>query len=468
MHPPHSEPTRSADRYRAITAANVVRTPYWSQLTEGVRESVEVVSRVLPFRLNPYVAEALIDWRSAPDDPMFQLTVPQREMLDPEDYERVRNALRRQAPREELASIVRRVQLGMNPHPAGQSTHNVPVLDGEPLPGIQHKYRETVLFFPSRGQTCHAYCTYCFRWAQFVDLPAMRFQAREADHLVAYLRAHPEVSDVLITGGDPLIMKTKHLRAIIEPLLAADLPGLAHIRIGTKALAFWPQRLVTDDDADDLLRLFESVVTSGRHLALMAHYSHPRELSTPIARAAVARARAAGAEIRLQAPLARHVNDNAATWADLWTTATRLGMIPYYLFVARDTGPKHYFEVPLARAYRIFRDAYSRVSGLARTVRGPSMSAHPGKVRILGTSMIGDERCFVLDFLQARNPAWVRRPFFARYDPDAVWLDDLVPALGADRFLFESERLPDSVPDLAEASADPYPTTPTPPAPRRS
>ena len=119
-------------------------------------------------------------------------------------------------------------------------THNVPTLDGRPLTGLQHKYRETVLFFPAPGQTCHAYCAYCFRWAQFVDLDNLKFQAQETDDLVAYLTEHREVTDVLITGGDPMIMRTEVLRRYIEPLLAPELEHVQNIRIrheGARLLA---------------------------------------------------------------------------------------------------------------------------------------------------------------------------------------------------------------------------------------
>jgi KamA family protein len=432
-----AQPTTT--RYKALTERTVSRSPFWEKLDPELQEAVRVVSKVLPFRVNEYVVSELIDWDRVPDDPMYQLTFPQRQMLDPEDYETIRELLRREAPRDELEAAVHRIRLGLNPHPAGQLTHNVPTLDGRPVEGIQHKYRETVLFFPSQGQTCHAYCTYCFRWAQFVNLPEMKFQSREAEDLVAYLRAHPEVTDVLITGGDPLIMKTKVLRRYVESLLTADLPNLRQIRIGTKSVAYWPQRFVSDPDADDLLHLFEEVAESGRQLALMGHYSHPVELATPVAREAVRRIRDAGAEIRVQAPLIRHVNDSARAWAELWRTAVGLGMIPYYMFVERDTGPKRYFELPLARSHRIFRAAYNRVSGLARTVRGPSMSAFPGKVRILGVEEVYGERVFVLDLIQARDPDWVRRPFFAEFDAEATWLTDLEPAFGRDRFFFEEE-----------------------------
>ena len=360
-------------------------------------------------------------------------------MLDPLDYAAMRELVRRGSPQAEVSALSNRIRRSLNPHPGGQQEDNVPELDGERLSGIQHKYRETVLFFPAQGQTCHAYCTYCFRWAQFVGAPALKFQARETAELVAYLRTHPLVSDVLFTGGDPMIMKTEVLRRYVEPLLDPALPTVQTIRLGTKALAYWPQRFTTDDDADDLLRLIEAVVRSGRHLAVMAHCSHPVELDTPVAQEAVRRLRDAGAELRMQAPVVRTVNDHPGTWAEMWRLGVRLGMVPYYMFVERDTGPRNYFEVSLARAHQIFRQAYRRVSGLARTVRGPSMSAWPGKVRILGMSEVAGEEVFVLDFLQARDPAWVRKPFFARFDPQATWLDQLEPPSWEDRFFFEEQ-----------------------------
>ncbi|NLE51735.1 MAG: lysine 2,3-aminomutase [Chloroflexi bacterium] len=424
--------------YQPITRTSYGSLPQIQQLDPELREQIEVVSAVFPFRTNAYIVDHLIDWEKVPDDPIYQLTFPQRGMLSDEDFNTIASLIRRGA-KAELRATADAIRLRHNPHPAGQLTHNVPHLDGKPIAGLQHKYAETVLFFPSRGQTCHAYCSYCFRWAQFVGMQDLKFAAKEADDLVRYLAAHPEVSDVLFTGGDPMIMKTRALRAYIEPLLSPKLAHVQSIRIGTKSLAYWPQRFVTDDDADDALRLLEQVIRSGRHVAIMAHASHPRELAMPVAQRAIGRLRDIGCEIRMQAPIIRHVNDSARAWAALWKQGVKLGMIPYYMFVSRDTGPKNYFEVPLAESYGIFRKAYSQVSGLARTVRGPVMSATPGKVLINGVAQVGGQRVFVMSFLQGRDPSWVKRPFFAHYDPSATWLFDLKPAFGAPEQFFDPD-----------------------------
>jgi len=235
------------------------------------------------------------------------------------------------------------------------------------------------------------------------------------------------------------------LRRYIEPLLGPGLEHVESIRIGSKSLAYWPQRFVTDPDADDTLRLFEQVVATGRTLAFMAHFSHPRELEPAVVAQAVRRIRATGAVIRTQAPLIRSINDDAATWANMWQAQVRMGMIPYYMFVERDTGPQDYFAVPLARGYEVFRDAYRCVSGLARTVRGPSMSATPGKVCVDGVTELAGQQVFVMHMIQARDPDLVGKPFFARFDPDATWISDLEPAF-ADRFPWDPED--EIVPDL--------------------
>ena len=110
------------------------------------------------------------------------------------------------------------------------------------------------------------------------------------------------------------------------------------------------------------------------------------------------------------------------------------------MFIARDTGAKHYFELPLDRCWQIFRRAYRKVSGLCRTVRGPSMSDHAGKIQVLGVQEVRGEKIFVLRFLQGRNPKWVDIPFFAKYNPKATWFNQLEPAFGEEKFFFQEDK----------------------------
>src|SRR5690625_2152800 len=426
-------------RYKVYTQRQFDKIEPLKRLSPEQRFEIEVVANVLPFRVNEYVIQELINWDNVPNDPVFQLTFPQRGMIAPEDYDRMADLIKRGADRKEITQLASEIHGHLNPHPAGQQEMNVPVYEGEPLGGMQHKYRETVLFFPSQGQVCHSYCTFCFRWAQFVGDKELRFASNEDEQLHAYLRQDARISDLLLTGGDPMVMRTRHLEGYLEPMLQDSLAHVQTIRIGTKSLTFWPQRYVTDPDADDLLRLFEKLVEGGRHVAIMAHFNHWQEMETPIVREALRRLRDTGVVIRTQAPLIRHINNDPAVWARMWRTQVRLGLVPYYLFVERDTGAKRYFEVPLARAYEVYQQAIQQVSGLARTVRGPSMSAGPGKVEIQGVTEINGEKVFVLRFIQGRNPDWVQRPFFARYDDQATWLDGLEPALGEPRFFYSDE-----------------------------
>ncbi len=413
--------------------------PQIQNLPEDQRFAIKVVSTVMPFRVNNYVIEELIDWNNVPDDPIFQLTFMQKEMLNDDQFGRVANIIFNGYDDSEIKNVVDEIRLELNPHPAGQMTMNVPYLDGKPVPGVQHKYKETVLIFPSSGQTCHAYCTFCFRWAQFIGMNDLKFATDESKRYQDYLIAKKDVTDVLITGGDPMIMSAKIIASYIEPLLETEFDHIRNIRIGTKSVAYWPYKFVTDKDSDDILRLFEKIVNSGKHLAVMGHYNHWKELSTDVAKEAVRRIRNTGAQIRTQSPLIKHVNDDPDVWTKLWLEQVKLGCIPYYFFIERNTGAKGYFEIPLYRAYKIYKEAYENISGLGRTVRGPSMSALPGKVSVEGITEIRGEKVFVLTMLQARNPKWAKRPFFAKFDENATWLSDLRPAFGKDKFFYQDE-----------------------------
>ncbi|MFC2112011.1 KamA family radical SAM protein [Bacteroidota bacterium] len=425
--------------YTTYTLRNFKDIPQLKSVSREKLFDIEVVGSVLPFKTNNYVVEKLIDWDNYTEDPIFCLNFPQRDMLSHPHFESIAQLICSGADKSEITKKADEIRLDLNPHPAGQLEYNVPEFQGELLPGAQHKYKETLLFFPSQGQTCHAYCTFCFRWPQFTGMSHLKFAMNQTDLLIGYLSEHPEITDLLFTGGDPMVMSAKNFEAYIDAVLEADLKHLKNIRIGTKTLAFWPYRYVADPDAADLLKVFKKIVDRGKHLAFMAHFSHPVELSTDIVKEAVKRIRETGAEIRTQSPIMNHINADPDVWAKMWTQQVSLGMIPYYMFIARDTGAKDYFSIPLVDTWRIFRQAYGKVSGISRTVRGPSMSANPGKVHIVGVTEVKGQKVFVLNFLQARNKKWVGRPFFAAYDEHAEWLTDLKPAFGETEFFYSSE-----------------------------
>ncbi len=416
--------------YKAYNIKSIKKLPQIiKNLPKEEIENIEIAAKIFPFKVSNYVLD-LIDWKNYKDDPIFRLVFPQKEMLKEEDFKRLKNA-----PPDEVDKIIYEIRMKLNPHPAGQK-ENIPEINGIKLAGSQHKYKETILFFPRQGQTCHAYCSFCFRWPQFTGINELKFAMKEIEALIEYIKAHPTITDILFTGGDPMVMSAKIFKTYIDAIIDAKIPHLQNIRIGSKALAFWPYRFISDSDSQELLDTFKKIVDSGYHLAFMAHFSHYKELETDAVKEAIKNIQKTGAIIRTQSPILNHINASSEVWEKMWKEQVRLGMVPYYMFMPRDTGAKEYFDVPLAKAYKIYKDAISKVSGLARTVRGPSMSAAPGKIAVTGVSEINGKKVFVLNMLQAKNPSLVNIPFFAKYDEKASWIDELKPAF-ANKFIFE-------------------------------
>lgn len=393
-------------------------------LPQAFRENLKIVSRVFPFRVNRYVVENLINWQD-PQDPIFRLTFPQPGMLSDINFQKVTEA-GKSDDKTLLFQTIRDIRMSLNPHPGGQLEKNLPVLkNGEILSGIQHKYRPTVLFFPSEGQTCHSYCTFCFRWPQFIGYDDLKIGGTSSRQLVQYLKEHDEIRDVLITGGDPLIMRAKVLRSYLEAILEANLSNLQSIRIGTKAFTYWPFRFISDIDTEELFDCFRLVKRYKKHLTLVAHFNHPKELESEVVEEAISRVKREGVVIRTQTPILKGINDNADTLQRLWAKQIELGCIPYYLFVMRDTGPQEFFAVPLARSLEVYTNAMKSLCGLARTVRGPVMSCDEGKISIQDVTTLNDRKVFVLQYFQARDADLNRKIFFADYDEDALWIDQL-------------------------------------------
>ena len=399
----------------------------------------EIVAQVFPFKINQHIVDQ-INWDNYQKDPLFQLTFPQKEMLLPEEIDQILMLKSSGASREKLSELISTIREAKNPAPANQSA-NRPFLDDEEgsefIDGMQHKYKKIVLMFHKNAQTCHAYCTYCFRFNQFVG----KDKFLEEDHvrLHRYLKQHTEVSDLLMTGGDPATMKSDVWKQVLLPLLQPEFDHIQTIRVGTKALTYHPYRFLTDGDADELIKLFRTMRNHGKHVSIMGHFSHYQELGDVTLEAVKRLREEAGATIRTQSPVMRHINDDPKVWAKMWDIQVQNGMIPYYMFIARDTGARHYFEITLAEALDIYQEARKMVSGLGHTARGPSMSCGPGKISILGRERVANEDVFVLKFLQGRNEDWCDRVFFAKYDKHAAWIDQLQPAFGDKKFFFEDE-----------------------------
>jgi L-lysine 2,3-aminomutase len=441
---------RPADRHRGLVRKDLDRIGARFGLDAKRVLEMKAVAAVLPFRTNAYVLENLIHWHEVPDDPVFQSTFPQAGMLESADLERMMRLVGSGAPAREIRTAARAVRQRLQSRGTRAETANIP------RACLQHVYRDAVLFCPSGLRAGRAYSTFCFCWPpQAARIRQATRTRSDATSLRNYLAAHREVSSVLLAGGDSLAMEAGALRRCVEPLLGPEHEHLIRVGIGSKAPAHWPQRFLGDPDTDELLRLFEQVQAAGKQLTLLAHYVHPRELETKAAQDAVRRIRATGVVVRCETPVVRRVNDDAATWAALWRSQVKAGGEPSSMFVEEDAGPRDYFEVPLARAWQIYRDAYAQAGGIARTVRGPSMRAAPGKVHIVGEARIHGERLFVLELLQARDPRWVRRPFFARWDAKASRLDQLRPAFGENVFFYDEalRRMEDAAPREAVPQA---------------
>ena len=342
-------------------------------LPEAERAALAEVGERYAFRVNDYYLQ-LIDW-SDPHDPIRQLVIPRQEELA--DY----GAL--DASNEAAVTVAH---------------------------GAQHKYTDTALLLCN--EVCSAYCRYCFRKRLFMN------DNDEATTDIGagldYIAEHPEITNVLLTGGDPLLMSTRRLESIFSRLRA--IPHVRIIRIGSKLPAFDPTRILNDEE---LRASFRRHSRGDRRIYLMAHFDHPREL-TPTAEAGIEAALDAGVICVNQCPLIRGVNDSAQVLGDLYSRLSYIGCPPYYLFQGRPTAGNLPYEVPVARGWRIFQAAVSQGSGLARRARYV-MSHATGKIEILA---VADGTAY-LRYHQAKDPADLGRFLIRRCDDRAAWLDEM-------------------------------------------
>ena len=373
------EASANGSNAKALRASRHVR--YIRRIEQIPEIPPELAARLKPvveryvFRANDYYLR-LIDWRDE-NDPIMQLIIPREEEL--RDWGRL------DASNEAAVTPVR---------------------------GVQHKYTDTVLLLCN--EVCGAYCRYCFRKRLFMD--ENDEVTKDISEGLSYIASHPEVTNVLLTGGDPLLMSTRRLIEIFEALREFD--HVRIIRIGSKIPAFDPWRVQNDQK---LQAAFRKYSTPEKRIYLMAHFDHPRELTEP-AIAGIDACIRNGVVCVNQCPLIKGINDDAATLAELYTTLSYIGCPPYYLFQGRPTAGNEPYEIPIVRGWQIFQEALRGGSGLARRARF-CMSHETGKVEILA---VDSERIY-LRYHQARDPADLGRFLVRRRNDEAYWLDQLEP-----------------------------------------
>ena len=165
-----------------FTLSRFLESKFAKNLSSKEISELKHLTRIFPFKVSRYVLEELIDWKNKNEDPIYKLTFPQHDMLSADNWALLKSA----KSFEEQKRTIKKIRQDLNPHPDGQK-ENIPRIGKRTFGGIQHKYKETVLFFPSQGQTCHSYCTYCFRWAQFVNLDEHKFRSKDQTDLFDYL-----------------------------------------------------------------------------------------------------------------------------------------------------------------------------------------------------------------------------------------------------------------------------------------
>jgi KamA family protein len=282
--------------------------------------------------------------------------------------------------------------------------------DNTVVPGLQHKYPQTGLLLVT--DRCASYCRYCFR---------KRIVGRDSDEVAPdfaevarYIAAHPEMNNVLLSGGDPFVLSTPKLNKIVDHLL--PIPHLTSIRFGTKTVAFAPKRF--EDPA--LPALFRRIHEAGKAAIIVAHFDHVGEISAEAERN-IRNLRAHGVQFLNQSVLLSKVNDNAEILAATFAKCHAIGVRPYYLFQGRPVKAASHFQVPLRRGIEIVRGINARLSGIQKTFKY-IMSHYTGKIEIL--DLAADQRVY-MRYHQNKYSEKIGRIFSRPHVDGACWLDDL-------------------------------------------
>ncbi len=354
------------------TARYLTNLDQVTQLNAEERDRLKQVTDKFAFRSNDYYL-SLIDWDD-PNDPIRRVAIPDTEEL------------------QEWGEL----------DASGEASYTV-------LPGLEHKYPDTALLLLT--DVCGSFCRFCFRKRLF--LKGNQELVRDISEDIEYIRQHPEISNVLLTGGDPLLLSTRNLADILCQL--QEIPHVRIIRIGSKMPAFFPQRIAEDQE---LLDLMGEISDGEKQLYIMTHFNHPRELND-LAAETLKRVLKTGTKVCSQTPLIRGVNDDPAVLHELFNKLSYLGIPPYYVFQCRPTKGNFTYTLPLEQAYATFVNALKGCSGLARRARFV-MSHKSGKMEAVGLT----DHFIIFRYHRAADPDEEGRTVVCRRNPDAYWFDD--------------------------------------------
>ncbi len=368
---------RKVEKMLAIDRKYLTKIEQLEQLSEQERVELKKVTDKFAFRGNSYYL-SLIDWND-PDDPIRKIIIPHLQELD--KWGRL--------------------------DPSDEKTYTI-------MPGLEHKYNSTAVFLVSN--VCDGICRFCFRKRVFID-PQSAY-LRDLPAALQYVKQHREVTNVLLTGGDPLVLTTSKLENIVRQL--GQIEHVRIIRIGTKIPAFNPYRII-DDPA--LLEMIETYCAERKRIYVMTHFVHPREL-TDAAVKAVGLLQRAGAVLANQTPLIRGLNDDPEVMAELLRQLSFIGAVPYYIFQCRPALGNKAYTVPIEEGYDIVEQAKSRVSGLAKRARY-AMSHSTGKVEIIGKT----KDLVYFRYHRAADDQDSGRLLAFKSNPNAYWLDDYEQAV---------------------------------------
>ena len=328
-----------------------------------------------PMRVPEYYLN-LINWDDYEHDPIYRLSIPSIKEMD----------------------------LDGSFDTSGEQTNVV-------AKGIQHKYKQTILVLTTKE--CAMYCRHCFR-KRLVGQEEQQEQVSDPQTVYDYVTTHPEVTNVLLSGGDSFLMSNTQIEEYLDKLSTVD--TLDFLRFGTRTPVTFPERITEDSELLDILEKYNRK----KQILVVTHFNHPREL-TPQAKAAVKELQMRGIVVRNQTVLLKGINDDPMVLGTLLKGLTRFGAMPYYVFQCRPVvGVKNQFQVPILRGYEIIMQAKAMQNGQGKNF-SYAMSHPTGKIVFIGP---GEDGRMIMKYHQAKEEKNAGRIFAMDIAEDQCWVED--------------------------------------------